>query len=69
MSDVRVSQDVVEAVLLPTSQKALVSQDVVEAVLLPTSQKARVSQRVVEVVLKVTPSYPHSFAVIARPYQ
>lgn len=46
----RVSQEPVEAVDLPDTQKARISQEPVEVVDLPDTQKARVSQEPVEVV-------------------
>lgn len=47
----RVSQDVVEGVVLPTSAAARVSQDVLEAVVSPDKANARISQLVIEVVI------------------
>src|SRR3990167_2461144 len=48
---VRTSQSVVEVVVLPDNQNALISQSVVEVILLPDNQIAFVSQTVVEAII------------------
>ena len=52
MANDRISQEPVEAVILPTSGKARTSQEAVEAVILPTDAKARTSQLAVEAIVE-----------------
>jgi len=47
----RVTQEVVEAAVLPTSESLRVTQEVVEAVVFATSELLRVTQLVVEVLI------------------
>jgi len=50
----RVTQEVVEATVLPTSESLRVTQEVVEAVVFATSESLRVTQEVVEAVVFAT---------------
>jgi hypothetical protein len=51
----RVSQDVAEALVAPSTQKARVTQEPVEVLVLPSTGKARITQEVAEALVQVTP--------------
>jgi len=47
----RITQDVVEVFIEPSTQKGLVTQNVIEAFVQPSTTKARLSQTVLEVYI------------------
>lgn len=62
----RMSQEPVEAVILPTDARARLSQEAVETVILPTDAQARVSQIVVEIVAPFVVSGDRFYAVVIQ---